>query len=77
VYNKVAAESSLMTDAHAYVQRLVSVVKLATSGVCYERPMFCYAFLLSKGINTKDIHKEMFPVYGGKYFSHKAVHNCF
>jgi hypothetical protein len=23
----------------------------------------------------RDIHKEMFPVYGGKYLSRKAVHN--
>jgi hypothetical protein len=22
-----------------------------------------------------DIHEEMFPLYGGKYLSHKAVHN--
>jgi hypothetical protein len=24
---------------------------------------------------AKDIHKEMFPVYGGKCFSCKVVHN--
>jgi hypothetical protein len=29
----------------------------------------------AKGLNAKDIHKEMFPVYGGKYLSRKAVHN--
>jgi hypothetical protein len=23
-------------------------------------------FLWAKGLNAKDIHKEMFPVYGGK-----------
>jgi hypothetical protein len=28
-------------------------------------------FLWAKGLNAKDIHKEMFPVYGGKC---KAVH---
>jgi hypothetical protein len=28
-----------------------------------------------KGVNEKDIHKEMFPVYGGKCFPRKAVHN--
>jgi hypothetical protein len=27
------------------------------------------------GLNTKDIHKETFPVYGGKCLSLKAVHN--
>jgi hypothetical protein len=32
-------------------------------------------FVWAKGLSAKDIHKEMFPVYGGKCFSHKAVHN--
>jgi hypothetical protein len=32
-------------------------------------------FLCAKGLNAKDIHKEMFPVYGGKCLSRKAVHN--
>jgi hypothetical protein len=36
------------------------------SGVC---------FLWAKELNSKDTHKEMFPVYGGKCLSHKAVHN--
>jgi transposase len=31
-------------------------------------------FLWAKGLNAKDIHKEMFPVYGGKGLLHKAVH---
>jgi hypothetical protein len=31
--------------------------------------------LWKKGLKCKDIHKEMFPVYGGKCLSHKAVHN--
>jgi hypothetical protein len=29
----------------------------------------------AKGLNAKDIHKEMFPVYGGKFLSRKAIHN--
>jgi hypothetical protein len=29
----------------------------------------------AKGLGTKDIHKEMFPVYGGKCLSRKAVYN--
>jgi hypothetical protein len=33
-------------------------------------------FLWEKGINAKDIHTEMFPVYSGKCLSRKAVHNC-
>jgi hypothetical protein len=32
-------------------------------------------FLSSKGLNEKDIHKEMFPFYGVKCLSRKAVHN--
>jgi hypothetical protein len=32
-------------------------------------------FLWEKGLNAKDIHKEMFPVYSGKCLSRKAVHN--
>jgi transposase len=30
--------------------------------------------LWAKGLNAKDIHKEMLPVYGGKCMSRKAVH---
>jgi hypothetical protein len=26
-----------------------------------------------KGLNVKDIHKELFAVYGGKFFKRKAV----
>jgi hypothetical protein len=32
-------------------------------------------FLWAKGLNEKDIHKEMYPVYGGKCLSPKEVHN--
>jgi hypothetical protein len=32
-------------------------------------------YLWAKGLNVKDIHKEMFPVYEGKCLSRKAVHN--
>jgi hypothetical protein len=32
-------------------------------------------YLWAIGLNAKDIHKEMFPAYGGKWFSHKVVHN--
>jgi hypothetical protein len=31
--------------------------------------------LWAKGLDTKDIYKEMFPVYGEKCLSRKAVHN--
>jgi hypothetical protein len=32
-------------------------------------------FLWAKECNAKDIHKKMFPVYGGKCLSRKAVHS--
>jgi hypothetical protein len=32
-------------------------------------------FLWTEGLNAKDIHREMFPVYGGKCLFRKAVHN--
>jgi hypothetical protein len=32
-----------------------------------------YVFLWATGLSAKDIHKEMFPVYGGKCLSRKAV----
>jgi hypothetical protein len=44
-------------------------------GVYYQKAPFCCAVLRVKGLNAKDIHKEMFCVYGGKSLSHKAVHN--
>jgi hypothetical protein len=31
--------------------------------------------LWAKRLNVKDIHKEIFPVYGGKCLSRKAVYN--
>jgi hypothetical protein len=32
-------------------------------------------FLWAKELNAKNIHKEIFPVYGGNCLSRKAVHN--
>jgi hypothetical protein len=32
-------------------------------------------FLWVVGLKSEDIHEEMFPAYGGKCLSHKAVHN--
>jgi hypothetical protein len=34
-----------------------------------------FFFLWAKGLNAKDILKEMLPVYDGKCLSRKAVHN--
>jgi hypothetical protein len=33
-------------------------------------------FLWAKGLNAKDIDKEMFPVDGGKCLSRQTVHTC-
>jgi hypothetical protein len=32
-------------------------------------------FLWAEGLIAKDIHKEVFPVYGAKFLSRRAVHN--
>jgi hypothetical protein len=43
--------------------------------VYHQRAAFCCAILWAKGLNAKVIHKEMFPVNGGKCWSHKVVHS--
>jgi hypothetical protein len=57
-----------VADAHAHVQKLVSVAKMATvldvSTTEEQRPIV--RFLWAKGLNAKDINKEMYPVYVGK-----------
>jgi hypothetical protein len=57
----------MTADAHAYVQRMVSVVKMATmlEVYYYRRAAFFCSFLWAEGLSAKDIHKEMFPVYSG------------
>jgi hypothetical protein len=69
----------LVTDAHAHVQRLVSVVRIATvlEECITEEQRSVMSFLWAKGLNAKDIHKEIFLVYGGKCLSRKAVHYWF
>jgi ribulose 1,5-bisphosphate synthetase/thiazole synthase len=66
-----------VADAHAHVQRLVSAVKMATvlEECTTEKERSVVHFLWAKGLNANDIHKEMFPVYGGTCLSRKAVHN--
>jgi hypothetical protein len=50
-------------DAHAQVQRLVLVVKMATVlEECNTTAAISCAFLWAQGLNEKDIHKEMFSV---------------
>jgi hypothetical protein len=60
---------------HAHVQRLVSVVKMATEFEEHttEKQYSVVRFFWAKGLTAKDIHKEIVPVYGGKCLSRKAV----
>jgi hypothetical protein len=34
-----------------------------------------FLFCGQEVLTANNIHKEMFPIYGGKCLSHKAVHN--
>jgi hypothetical protein len=43
--------------------------------VYHWKSAFCCYFLWAKGLNVKDIHKEMFLVYSGKCLPPKTVHN--
>jgi hypothetical protein len=77
----LAAQSSFMTvkvaDAHAHIQRLVSVVKMATvlEDCTSEEQRSVVRFLWAKGLSAKDIYKEIFRVCGGKCSSRKAAHS--
>jgi hypothetical protein len=59
------------------VHRLVSILKMATVlDECFtEEQCSVVRLLCAEGLYAKDIHKEMFPVCGGKCSSRKAVHN--
>jgi hypothetical protein len=61
---------------HVYVQRLISVVKMATVlQYTTKEQRSVVHFLWAKELNAKYIHEEMFPFYGEKCLSRKAVHN--
>jgi hypothetical protein len=61
---------------HAHVQRLISVVKMATmlKGYTTEERRSVMNFLWANRLNAKYIRKEMFPLYGGKCLSCIVVH---
>jgi hypothetical protein len=67
-----------VVDGHVNFQRLVSVVKMTSvlEKCSTDEQSSVVHFLCAKGLNAEDIHKEMFPVYGGKCLLRKAVHNC-
>jgi hypothetical protein len=66
-----------VAEAQIHVQKLVSVVKMATVLGEYitEEQSSLVRILWAKGFNAKDIRKEIFHVYGGKCLSRKAVYN--
>jgi hypothetical protein len=66
-----------VVDAHEQAQKLVSIVKMATvvEGYTTEEKRYVARFW-PKGFNAKNIHKEIFPLHGGKCVSRKAIHNC-
>jgi hypothetical protein len=43
--------------------------------VQHRKVTLCCASLWAIGLSAKDVHREMYPVYGGKCLSRKAVHN--
>jgi hypothetical protein len=58
-----------VADAHEHVERLVSVVKMATVlNECTIEEHSSLLLFLWKELDAKDIHNEMFPVYAGKCF---------
>jgi hypothetical protein len=61
---------------HAHIQGLVSVLKMVTmlEECTAKEKHFVVQFVLAEGLKAKDIHKEMFPLCGGKCFLHEAVH---
>jgi hypothetical protein len=65
-----------VAETRVHVQRLVSVVKMTTllEGVLRKSSVQLRVFM-GERFTEKYIHKEMFPVYGGKLLSRKAVHN--
>jgi hypothetical protein len=44
-------------------------------GLTTEEQRSLIRFLLAKELNAKDVHKEVFPIYGGKCLSRSAAHN--
>jgi hypothetical protein len=62
-------------DAHGQIQRIVSVVKMATVlEDCSKKGQSSVASFVGKRTQWKGYSQKMFPVYGGKCLSRKAVH---
>jgi hypothetical protein len=55
---------------------MVLVVKMVTVLECAtEEQRSVVHFLWKKGLSADDIHKENFPVYGGKFLLRKRFHD--
>jgi transposase len=69
--------TAFAADAHSHVQRMISVVKMVTVLEKYtiEEQRSIVHFQWAKGLNAKNIHEEMCPIYGGKCLSRKTVHS--
>jgi hypothetical protein len=74
-----------VADAHAHVQRLVSVVKMATvlEELCTtEEQPSVVNFLWAKKLSAGDVHKEIFSSYytvtlGDLWIVHRLEHDRF
>jgi hypothetical protein len=64
----VQLHDSLGSIAHAHIQRLASIVKKMTvlEECNTEKQRSVVRYFWAKGLNAKDIHKEMIHVYVGK-----------
>jgi hypothetical protein len=75
VHVSLGSSTVQVVDPHVNVQKLVSVVKMAVVlGCATEDERSAVLFVWAKRFNAKDIHKEMFPVYGGNCLSLEAVY---
>jgi transposase-like protein len=67
-----------VADAHAHVQRFVSVVKMATMreecNTEKDRSVVRLWAKKKKKLNAKGIHEETVLVYDGKCLSRKTIH---
>jgi hypothetical protein len=69
--SRVQLHNSLDSTRHAHVQKLVSVVKMATVlKVCTteDHRSVVRFFFVAKGLEAKDIHKEMFLFMMGSVY---------
>jgi hypothetical protein len=54
---------------------LVAIMVIVLEKYTIEEQRSDVRFLVAKGLNANYIHKETFPLYGGKCLPRKAVHN--